>query len=172
MFTLTYALNQNSKSQISLNTTYNQATDILIVRVSTSIVSSTYNYIHQLTFIHLNLIRFLNWNINDCLFQIKADTGYNSGFMFPASGAVQNDETVSSFGGVVYSASSDTLRIWTPVSPGPGYLLYISNEWGNTLYPQTSTTATLVVHVWKSTTCKYKGYNMSKKNKITNFCSY
>uniref|UniRef100_K1RDD0 Uncharacterized protein n=1 Tax=Magallana gigas TaxID=29159 RepID=K1RDD0_MAGGI len=83
---------------------------------------------------------------------IKADTGYNSGFMFPASGAVQNDETVSSFGGVVYSASSDTLRIWTPVSPGPGYLLYISNEWGNTLYPQTSTTATLVVHVWKSTT--------------------
>lgn len=86
--------------------------------------------------------------------------------MFPASGAVQNDETVSSFGGVVYSASSDTLRIWTPVPPGPGYLLYISNEWGNTLYPQTSTTATLVVHVWKSTTCKYKGYNMSKKNKF------
>lgn len=130
MFTLTYALNQNSKSQISLNTTYNQATDILIVR-------------------------------------IKADTGYNSGFMFPASGAVQNDETVSSFGGVVYSASSDTLRIWTPVSPGPGYLLYISNEWGNTLYPQTSTTATLVVHVWKSTTCSIPTTLVPKITKTT-----
>lgn len=76
--------------------------------------------------------------------------------MFPASGAVQNDETVSSFGGVIYSASSDTLRIWTPVSTGPGYLLYISSDWGNARYNQASKTATLVIHVWKSTTCKYK----------------
>lgn len=62
MFTLTYALNQHSKSQISLNTTYNQATDILIVRVSTSIVSSTYNYIHQLYDYIENI--YLNLNLD------------------------------------------------------------------------------------------------------------
>lgn len=62
MFTLTYALNQNSKSQISLNTTYNQATDILIVRVSTSIVSSTYNYIQQL-YDYIEII-YLNLNLD------------------------------------------------------------------------------------------------------------
>lgn len=62
MFTLTYALNQNSKSQISLNTTYNQATDILIVRVSTSNVSSTNNYIHQL-YDYIEII-YLNLNLD------------------------------------------------------------------------------------------------------------
>lgn len=62
MFTLTYALNQNSKSQISLNTTYNQATDILIVRVSILIVSSTYNYIHQL-YDYIEII-YLNLNLD------------------------------------------------------------------------------------------------------------
>lgn len=125
MFTLTYALNQNSKLQISLNTTYNQATDLLIVRV-------------------------------------RADTGNNKGFVFPASGAVQNDETVSSFGGVIYSASSDTLRVWTPVTPGPGFLLYIGSDWGNAIYTQSSRTATLVIHVWKSTTCSIPTTPVSK----------
>lgn len=62
MFILTYALNPNSKSQISLNTTYNQATDILIVRVSIIIVSSTYNYIHQL-YDYIEII-YLNLNLD------------------------------------------------------------------------------------------------------------
>lgn len=90
-----------------------------------------------------------------CMSQVRADTGENRGFLFPAAGAVQNDETVSSFGGVVYSSSRDSLRIWTPASPGPGYLLYINNDWGNSMYPQSSKTATLVVHVWKSASCKF-----------------
>nr|XP_022344590.1 uncharacterized protein LOC111137430 isoform X2 [Crassostrea virginica] len=118
VFTLTYPLDSNSKPQTALNTTYNQDTDLLIVRV-------------------------------------RADTGENRGFLFPAAGAVQNDETVSSFGGVVYSSSRDSLRIWTPASPGPGYLLYINNDWGNSMYPQSSKTATLVVHVWKSASCDF-----------------
>lgn len=33
MFTLTYPLDSNSKPQTALNTTYNQDTDLLIVRV-------------------------------------------------------------------------------------------------------------------------------------------
>ena len=93
-----------------------------------------------------------------CMSQVRADTGENRGFLFPAAGTVQNDETVSSFGGVVYSSSRDSLRIWTPASPGPGYLLYINNDWGNSMYPQSSKTATLVVHVWKSASCKF-GYS-------------
>lgn len=91
-----------------------------------------------------------------CMSQVRADTGENRGFLFPATGAVQNDETVSSFGGVVYSSSRDSLRIWTPASPGHGYLLYINNDWGNSMYPQSSKTATLVV--WKSASCKF-GYS-------------
>ncbi|XP_048758318.2 uncharacterized protein LOC125668336 [Ostrea edulis] len=86
--------------------------------------------------------------------KVWVNTGNNAGFLFPISGAVQNDQTVSNFGGIICSASNATMRIWTPVSTGPGYLLYINQDWGNSMYPQSSKKATLIVQIWQSSTCE------------------
>lgn len=92
------------------------------------------------------------------------NTGNNAGFLFPISGAVQNDQTVSNFGGIICSASNATMRIWTPVSTGPGYLLYINQDWGNSMYPQSSKKATLIVQIWQSSTCNLLIYCLNLVN--------
>ncbi|XP_062588072.1 uncharacterized protein LOC134249739 [Saccostrea cucullata] len=94
-----------------------------------------------------------NQNEDFMIVKVLADNGNNKGFLFPASGAVQNDDGMSAYGGVVYAASRDTLRIWTPVLSGSRYLIYINDDWGNSMYPQTSISAKLLIQIWRSTTC-------------------
>ncbi|XP_061187999.1 uncharacterized protein LOC133196069 [Saccostrea echinata] len=101
----------------------------------------------------LSLNTIYNQNEDLMIVRVLADNGYNKGFLFPASGAVQNDDSMSPYGGVIYSASSDTLRIWTPVLSGSRYLIYINDDWGNSMYPQTSKSAKLLIQIWKSSTC-------------------
>ncbi|XP_021374252.1 uncharacterized protein LOC110463739 [Mizuhopecten yessoensis] len=54
------------------------------------------------------------------LVKVKALSGDNNGFSFPAFGAVQNTDPHDKFGGVVYSYSSHGIRVWHPIVPGAG----------------------------------------------------
>lgn len=56
----------------------------------------------------------------------------NAGYLFQATGAVQNTLANNSYGGVVYSYSSQSLRVWYPPiqKNGRQYLVYIDNLFG------------------------------------------
>ncbi|XP_060084629.1 uncharacterized protein LOC132563886 [Ylistrum balloti] len=78
---------------------------------------------------------------------VKSTDGPNANFLFPATGAVQNAETIGSYGGLVYSYSTFGIKLWQPPSRN-GYLIYISDNWGGGVYKQSSNSAQLEVRAW------------------------
>ncbi|XP_033755388.1 mucin-19-like [Pecten maximus] len=93
---------------------------------------------------------------------VKALSGDNKGFFFPALGAVQNTDPHDKFGGVVYSYSSNGIRVWHPIIPGggntslysKGTLIYVSPYWGGGAHSQDSKFGLIEVQFWNSYTGK------------------
>lgn len=62
----------------------------------------------------------------------SSGSNQNAGYLFKATGSVQNTLANKSYGGVVYSYSSQSLRIWYPAvqDQGKKYLVYLDNLFG------------------------------------------
>lgn len=62
----------------------------------------------------------------------RSGSNQNAGYLFKATGAVQNTRANNSYGGVVYSYSSQSLRVWYPPvnDTGKNYLVYLDNLFG------------------------------------------
>ncbi|XP_076072808.1 uncharacterized protein LOC143044636 [Mytilus galloprovincialis] len=62
----------------------------------------------------------------------RSGSNENAGYLFKATGAVQNTRANNSYGGVVYSYSSQSLRVWYPPvnDTGKNYLVYLDNLFG------------------------------------------
>ncbi|XP_076075918.1 uncharacterized protein LOC143046703 isoform X2 [Mytilus galloprovincialis] len=128
-----------------------------------------------------NELRFstpINKNNDIVQVMVKELTGssghnQNAGYLFKATGAVQNTQN-SSYGGVVYSYSNQSSRVWYPPvhAHGKQYLMYIDTLFGSpsstailaeleittfvpydslTTTPMTSTTATTTISTTQST---------------------
>ncbi|XP_071131764.1 mucin-2-like [Mytilus edulis] len=69
----------------------------------------------------------------------RSGSNQNRGYLFKATGAVQNTLTNNSYGGIVYSYSTQSLRVWYPPvkDHGKQYLVYLDKLFGK------SSTATL-----------------------------
>ena len=74
-----------------------------------------------------------------CIIYFKSketSSGANNGYLFKATGAVQNTASNNSYGGVVYSYSSKSIRLWYPpvTNHGTQYFIYIDKMYGGTTY--------------------------------------
>ncbi|XP_069137959.1 uncharacterized protein [Argopecten irradians] len=88
--------------------------------------------------------------------KVKVNDGSNSGFSFPGTGAVQNAQPDDSYGGVVYSYSTNGVRFWHPHLSAVGsfhqnFLVLIDSAWGGSINQQASTSCDLVIRFWNYT---------------------
>lgn len=62
----------------------------------------------------------------------SSGSNHNAGYSFRATGAVQNTLTNSSYGGVVYAYSDQSIRVWYPPVKDHAklYLVYLDNFFG------------------------------------------
>lgn len=89
--------------------------------------------------------------------------GSNKGYQFIGSGGVQNTDSRGTLGGIVYSYSESSARLYHPPFPlvqggsgVAGYLLYINGYWGNGINQQMTNKVTVVLHQWTTfTQCMY-----------------
>ncbi|XP_061187998.1 uncharacterized protein LOC133196068 [Saccostrea echinata] len=92
----------------------------------------------------------LNIDHDILYFTISPTNGENRGFAFPGVGSVQNADTNTQYGGVMYSYSSDKIRLWHPKLDGRHFLVYVSNDWGGGHHTQSAESVTARISVWKA----------------------
>lgn len=83
-------------------------------------------------------------------FTISPTDGANRGFSFPGSSSVQNADPTVQYGGVMYSYSTDKIRLWHPRLDSQHFLVYINNEWGRGNHMQSSESVVVKMAVWKA----------------------
>ena len=84
------------------------------------------------------------------LFQAYLTSGNNRYFSFPVHSSVQESGDECCYGGVVYSFSSSDLNVWRPITHTEGYLVYIGDDWGDSINLQKSYWGYLHVSVVKA----------------------
>ena len=86
--------------------------------------------------------------------QVKAQGGFNDGFVFHGVGSTQADDDVanSNYGGVVYGFNESKIRLWAPMKNNgnnTGSIIAISDGWGQKDNNQSSHDGLVRVLVWK-----------------------
>ncbi|XP_048770100.1 uncharacterized protein LOC125676240 [Ostrea edulis] len=83
-------------------------------------------------------------------FTISPTDGENGGFYFSGMGSVQNADPTNQYGGVMYSYSTDKIRLWHPNLDGRHFLVYVNSKWGGGNHIQSSESVVAKVSVWKA----------------------
>lgn len=76
-------------------------------------------------------------------------------------GSVQNADPTNQYGGVMYSYSTDKIRLWHPNLDGRHFLVYVNSKWGGGNHIQSSESVVAKVSVWKAgQICKRKNADL------------
>ncbi|XP_062588073.1 uncharacterized protein LOC134249741 [Saccostrea cucullata] len=92
----------------------------------------------------------LNVDQDILYFTISPTSGENRGFAFSGMGSVQNADPNTQYGGVMYSYSSDKIRLWRPKLDGRHFLVYVSSDWGGGHHTQSAESVIARISVWKA----------------------
>jgi hypothetical protein len=82
----------------------------------------------------------------------KAIDGNNQGFIFEGMGAAQSDDDGANYGGIIFAYNASKIRLWAPTinnNTSSGYIINVTDGWGNENNNQYSHTADVRVLAWK-----------------------
>ena len=144
---------------LSITTTQNSATSIFISYFTPLTESWFYIKVFGPLCFKANTKQLYNIDVNVdeqvCLYissQAETSAGPNAGFRFPGSGvAVYEDttqDTVCTYGGLMYAYDVNTVRFWRPTEILNGGVVCVPAVYGKGSNSESNSDVTVVVQIW------------------------